>query len=435
MRTTRTGSATDNVMLERERLALALVWCKASPERVGELVFPTAETMTIGRGTGLFFRQRPGVLDETGPLLSPSLSRSQLEIRVTGPDAITIGNVGRRILEHAGAETSTAVLAPGQTVTVRDEFTLLAVTRPVLMAGDPVAHGFGEADEHGIVGESRAAAVLREAIRFAADREQNALVWGPPGTGKQMAANAVLPDAKTVDTSLEIPTGSVIIDRLDHASEERQKALLRQVERSERVVAIATDPEALLPELRFRFPIQVRTPGLGERREDVPLILAHLWRRIEATDGHPKTSAALIDHLLGLSSGGVREIETALYQSIQLSEGRLNWKAPAVRIEPTSRVMLSAGYVDLERLLYVGEDDGVELTPLEAALLGYLAARPRKAISREELLTEVWGYAPTARTRTLDNTVVRLRRKIEVDPSEPAHVVTVRGVGYTFEPP
>ena len=53
---------------------------------------------------------------------------------------------------------------------------------------------------------------------------------------------------------------------------------------------------------------------------------------------------------------------------------------------------------------------------------------------REDLLREVWGYRSSAITRTVDNTVLRLRAKIEADPARPRHVATVHGTGYRFDP-
>jgi len=55
-------------------------------------------------------------------------------------------------------------------------------------------------------------------------------------------------------------------------------------------------------------------------------------------------------------------------------------------------------------------------------------------ISRDELLTEVWGYQNYPRTRTVDNHILRLRQKLESDPSHPSHLLTVHTVGYKFVP-
>jgi DNA-binding winged helix-turn-helix (wHTH) protein len=66
--------------------------------------------------------------------------------------------------------------------------------------------------------------------------------------------------------------------------------------------------------------------------------------------------------------------------------------------------------------------------------LAYVAARPHQVVSRQELVVEVWGCQPDVVSRTVDTTARRLRQKIEADPSDPQHLITVQGVGYRFEP-
>jgi len=75
----------------------------------------------------------------------------------------------------------------------------------------------------------------------------------------------------------------------------------------------------------------------------------------------------------------------------------------------------------------------VSLTAKEFDLLVHLMANPRRAFRREELLESVWGWT-YGDTSTVTVHVRRLREKIELDPSQPAHLCTVRGVGYRFEP-
>ncbi|MEL6346211.1 MAG: winged helix-turn-helix domain-containing protein, partial [Myxococcota bacterium] len=70
------------------------------------------------------------------------------------------------------------------------------------------------------------------------------------------------------------------------------------------------------------------------------------------------------------------------------------------------------------------------LTAKEVAVLRYLEAHSNRTVSRDELQTEVWGYAPDVISRAVDNTIRRLRQKIELDSSAPEHVVTVFGEGY-----
>jgi DNA-binding response OmpR family regulator len=74
----------------------------------------------------------------------------------------------------------------------------------------------------------------------------------------------------------------------------------------------------------------------------------------------------------------------------------------------------------------------VELTPIEFALLQYLAKRGERPTSKEELLQEVWGYHGSDNLNLVELAIRRLRTKIERDPSRPQRVVTVRGYGYKF---
>jgi DNA-binding winged helix-turn-helix (wHTH) protein/tetratricopeptide (TPR) repeat protein len=76
----------------------------------------------------------------------------------------------------------------------------------------------------------------------------------------------------------------------------------------------------------------------------------------------------------------------------------------------------------------------VQLTTKERQLAIHLAAHPSVDIERQVLLAEVWGYAPTVRTRALDTTIKQLRQKLEVDRRQPDHILTVWGCGYRFEP-
>lgn len=73
------------------------------------------------------------------------------------------------------------------------------------------------------------------------------------------------------------------------------------------------------------------------------------------------------------------------------------------------------------------------LTKKEYAILGVLARRPGRPVAREALLREAWGYAETARTRTLDTHVWRLRRKLGDTGDEPHWIRSASGIGYVLE--
>lgn len=76
----------------------------------------------------------------------------------------------------------------------------------------------------------------------------------------------------------------------------------------------------------------------------------------------------------------------------------------------------------------------VTLTNKEFKTLAYLIKNPRRVISRDELLNEVWGYDNYPCTRTVDNHILKLRKKLEPEPADPVHFHTVHSAGYKFLP-
>jgi DNA-binding response OmpR family regulator len=76
----------------------------------------------------------------------------------------------------------------------------------------------------------------------------------------------------------------------------------------------------------------------------------------------------------------------------------------------------------------------VILTSKEFKTLAYLIKNPRRVISRDELLNEVWGYENYPCTRTVDNHILKLRKKLETEPGNPRHFHTVHNSGYKFLP-
>lgn len=101
--------------------------------------------------------------------------------------------------------------------------------------------------------------------------------------------------------------------------------------------------------------------------------------------------------------------------------------------KPPDRLMFGCNEVDLKRriLWHKGVED--RLTTLQAWLLAYLAAHRGREVSREDILEEVWRYPRSMATRTVDNQVVKLRKKVEEVPADPRHILTVHGMGYRFE--
>jgi DNA-binding response OmpR family regulator len=90
--------------------------------------------------------------------------------------------------------------------------------------------------------------------------------------------------------------------------------------------------------------------------------------------------------------------------------------------------------VDLRRRVLWKDGEESHLTTHEAGTLAYLITHRGRDVSRDELLQEVWGYTAALTTRTVDNQILKLRKKIEETPGQPRHILTVHGTGYKFEP-
>lgn len=89
--------------------------------------------------------------------------------------------------------------------------------------------------------------------------------------------------------------------------------------------------------------------------------------------------------------------------------------------------------LDLTRGEVLRDGKATALTQLEVELVKYLLKAKPNAVSRDELLTKVWGYKEAVATRTVDMAIAKLRAKIEADKEKPRVIVTVRDAGYRWE--
>jgi two-component system, OmpR family, alkaline phosphatase synthesis response regulator PhoP len=109
-------------------------------------------------------------------------------------------------------------------------------------------------------------------------------------------------------------------------------------------------------------------------------------------------------------------------------------------IRRASRVSLDDVYifedvtVDFLKAEITRGGEKVIVTAKEFKTLEFLTKNAKRVISRDELLDKVWGYQDYPCTRTVDNHMMRLRQKLESNPSHPSHFLTVHGLGYKFVP-
>jgi two-component system alkaline phosphatase synthesis response regulator PhoP len=109
-----------------------------------------------------------------------------------------------------------------------------------------------------------------------------------------------------------------------------------------------------------------------------------------------------------------------------------NQKDPANRNGEHEEFAFNNRVIDFGNLELRTPQQTIRLTLMEAQLLRYLVKHEGNVVSRKSILEDVWGLKEDTDTRAIDNFIVRLRKYIEDDPTTPAHLLTVRGVGYRF---
>ena len=138
-----------------------------------------------------------------------------------------------------------------------------------------------------------------------------------------------------------------------------------------------------------------------------------------------------IDKVLGLELGA----DDYVTKPFSLRELLARVKAILRRAEQggggaTSLMVLGELRVDFTTYNATLRGEAVEMTPREFELLKFLWEHRNQTVSRDQLLTNVWGYNEPVSTRTVDNFILKLRQKIEEDPGHPKHILTMHGTGY-----
>lgn len=145
---------------------------------------------------------------------------------------------------------------------------------------------------------------------------------------------------------------------------------------------------------------------------------------------------ALVDeaHLQTMGPLLAEQVQDFLVRPFTATELLLRVKGVLRRFRSAPPNELTAG--DFRIDLRVGEVyQGERLLPLtrkEVALLGAMARRMGETVTRDDILSEVWGVDHEGISNVLDVHIRSLRRKIETDPANPRHIITVRGIGYRF---
>jgi len=141
--------------------------------------------------------------------------------------------------------------------------------------------------------------------------------------------------------------------------------------------------------------------------------------------------ASEADRVIGLELGGNDYMVKPFFVRELIARIKLQFRT---REQEPDRITGGLIELDRDRLEVRREGEMVALTATEFRLLEYLMARPGRVFSRNQLLDQVWGGNHAVSDRTVDVCVLRLRQKLELDPSEPRWIHSVRGFGYTFDP-
>lgn len=143
--------------------------------------------------------------------------------------------------------------------------------------------------------------------------------------------------------------------------------------------------------------------------------------------------ASEADKVKGFGLGG----DDYVTKPFSIKELMARVKAHLKRTTPGSdlkRFRLGRAEIDLNRLTIINGRETHEICRYEAGILRLLGSNPGRVFSRDEILDQVWGTEAFPTNRTVDNYIVRLRKKIESDPDHPTVIQSVYGAGYKLSP-
>lgn len=384
----------DDRLPTEDEWALVILWSAREPARIGEVALlgnapapwilgrsPTSESSEQVESDGpqsqgvSFFRQRPpGLPGGTKPddgssfVLGDKISRRQMLVRPS-PEGLWLENIGRCPLLLNGQEVKKGLAPLGSTIQLREQLLLLCTRRPSRFKALKYypAHcvgNFGEADAFGIVGECEVVWALRDRLALLAKdtSNENVLITGQSGTGKELAARTIhelserhrarlvpfniasitasVAAVQLFGTRKDFPQkgmpetkglvgaahqGTLFLDEIGDMPLDLQAILLRVLDEKHeyrrvgdegglplhsdfRLLGATNYPKNMRNELRARFSKYVEVPSLHKRREDIPLLIRHSLRQLRRKgDFHaarffvgdqPQLHVDLLEHLV-----------------------------------------------------------------------------------------------------------------------------------------
>ncbi|MEP0368538.1 MAG: response regulator transcription factor [Cyclobacteriaceae bacterium] len=141
-----------------------------------------------------------------------------------------------------------------------------------------------------------------------------------------------------------------------------------------------------------------------------------------------------IDKVLGLELGADDYITKPF--SVRELIARVKAVSRRIKTQEITEEKITIGNLNLDFTHYTAksEDKDVKMSHKEMEVIHYLWQHKNEIVSRHDLLEKVWKYEAQPTTRTVDNFILKLRQKIETNPNEPRHILTVHGAGYKLIP-
>ena len=140
------------------------------------------------------------------------------------------------------------------------------------------------------------------------------------------------------------------------------------------------------------------------------------------------------DRVIGLDAGADDYLVKPFSTEELLARVRALLRRTRRSGQTATKLRLGEAEIDLVRQTATRRRKAVHLTAKEFAMLRLMAESPGEPVTRERFLDAVWGYTAFPTTRTVDNHIASLRKKLEADPDHPRWIQTVHGVGYRIEP-
>ena len=139
-----------------------------------------------------------------------------------------------------------------------------------------------------------------------------------------------------------------------------------------------------------------------------------------------------IDKVLGLELGADDYVTKpfSLRELLARIKAILRRGESSIQSEVQTEIQIGKLKIDFKNYRAFTDDMPVQMSHKEFEILHHFWKKRNSAVSREELLSQIWGYDETPTTRTVDNFIMKLRNRIENDPNHPHILITVHGIGY-----